>query len=369
MSKLISKIKGFLFNSKSETIQNIAYKIRNYRYWYEYISAPNYKKDFQHLKGKKKCIICLAADYGNLGDVAITYAQSLFLAKIYPEYEIVDFPISKTLSHLKSLKSVCSKDDIITLTGGGYMGDRYYGAELLRQLVIKVFKHNKIISFPQTAEFSDTNLGHFMLKQAQKIYSSNNKLEIWAREERSYNFLKKNFLKNKIQLTPDIVMTLNEFKANNEKRKIITLCLRDDLEKNERTKDLEKHIYVSLNKSKNPIEYYDTHIGSVTLTIQERIMELNKIFLQFSKSKLIITDRLHGMIIAYITGTPAIVLPNNNFKILECYKWIKDCGYIKYLTNSEEIDQWIEYDFSDTLKGFEKTHNKIIETFKSTKLN
>ena len=55
---------------------------------------------------KQKIIVALAADYGNLGDVAITYAQTKFFKEQFPESEIIDFPISKTFTKMKSLKKV-----------------------------------------------------------------------------------------------------------------------------------------------------------------------------------------------------------------------------------------------------------------------
>lgn len=50
------------------------------------------------------------------------------------------------------------------------------------------------------------------------------------------------------------------------------------------------------------------------------------------------TDRLHGMIFAFITRTPAIVIPNSNFKIRGCFQWIKDCGYILYISTLSDIE-------------------------------
>lgn len=76
---------------------------------------------------------------------------------------------------------------------------------------------------------------------------------------------------------------------------------------------------------------------------------MEQLWKSFSESRLIITDRLHGMIFAYITKTPAIVLPNSNFKITGCYEWIKECGYIKMVDNSdfeEEIRRLLSMDAS-----------------------
>ncbi len=44
----------------------------------------------------------------------------------------------------------------------------------------------------------------------------------------------------------------------------------------------------------------------------DRMEELNSKFAEFLSSGLVITDRLHGMIFAAITGTPCIALDNKS---------------------------------------------------------
>lgn len=45
-----------------------------------------------------------------------------------------------------------------------------------------------------------------------------------------------------------------------------------------------------------------------------------------------LTDKLHGMIFLYITGTPCIVLANDNHKIEETYKhWLNNANYIRFI--------------------------------------
>ena len=44
----------------------------------------------------------------------------------------------------------------------------------------------------------------------------------------------------------------------------------------------------------------------------------------FSSSKIVITDRLHGLIFSKITSTPCIAIDNSNNKIRETYNaWLK----------------------------------------------
>lgn len=292
------------------------------KYWY----STSYLSEYDYLCGKKKCIVFLAADYGNLGDVAITYAQEKFLRENYPDFEIIDVPISKTLSHLKALRQICTPEDIITVVGGGNMSDLYYDIELLRQMVVNLFPHNKVILFPQTMFFSETLGGKYLHFKAKRTYLRHKNLTITARERWSFQTMKS--MVPCCRLVPDIVMSLDKREPTSE-RKGITICLRNDAESglSNRIKDVLRG-EISNNYV---IKEYDTHIGRCNLSLDKRVNELNNIWAQFRSSEWIITDRLHGMIFAFITATPCIVLPNNNYKIEGCYSWIKNCGYIYFM--------------------------------------
>lgn len=313
---------------------------------------------YSKYKGYKKIFIFLAADYGNLGDVAITYAQDLFLRTHYPTHTIIKIPISKTLSVLKSIKNICSKDDIITIIGGGNMSDTYFDIELLRQLVIKHFRGYHIISFPQTIFYSDTISGRYMFYLAKKCYKSDRNLILMARDSISYLKMTKNFSCHVI-LTPDIVMYLDK-STPQLKREGITFCMRNDKEK----KIDSKHISLLRNRlyCNNIIFDYDTHIGHDGLTQEDCQFELNKIWNHFKQSKWVITDRLHGMIFCFITKTPCIVLPNNNFKVEKCYDWIKECGYI-FLMNDYDEECILTTLNKSVNDNFNNIHTNIINHF------
>ena len=335
----------------------------------KYIFSKNHIEKYEIIKEKPKCIVCMAANYGNLGDVAITYAQEKFLRARLPEYEIIDLAISDVVTHLKAIKNVCNENDIITIVGGGFMGDLYPSNEMLRQLIIATFRNsNKIISFPQTADFSDTKLGHYMLKRAQRIYSSASALELWAREEKSYLFMKQAFAQNKVLLTPDIVMSLDERGNNTEEREGVIFCLRKDKEKSLNTDKIITEIKHYLDNKSESIRYYDTHIGDVQLSLEQRDVELNKIWTAFSSARLVVTDRLHGMIFAFITGTPALVLPGNNTKIKDSFAWLKDCGYIKFVSKYDDFNIADLFSIHYTESGFNNVHQKIYKIFDSIKL-
>lgn len=274
----------------------------------------------------KRIFIFLAADYGNLGDVAITYAQHLFLQKTYPTYQVIEIPISQTLQGIIQLRKQIQACDIITTVGGGNTGDMYHQIEHFRQLVIQNFPDNPVISFPQTIDFSSTETGRRRLKKAIAVYGKHKQLTLIARELKSYDYYKKHF-HNKVLLLPDIVTTLDR-SIPEFQRKGAIICLRKDKEKKiSEQQEIELTNYVK--ERFKTFTYYDTHVGGQGLTMKKKITELFQIWEAFKKTELVITDRLHGMIFCHITNTPALVFLNNNHKIEQSYKWIAHNPRIK----------------------------------------
>lgn len=302
-------------------------KVTELYYKFKILSWLKRKANPLELSGNKpRCFVFLAADYGNLGDVAITYAQEKYLKEKYPGYDIIDVPISQSLAAIPQVKREIRPKDIVTVVGGGNMGDMYFDIELLRLMIVNAFPHNKIILFPQTIDYSDSKEAKALKSRAQKVYCSHPDLIMTAREKTSFETMNVLFPGVDVRLTKDIVLTLNK-KEPKRNREGVIFCLRNDKEKaqNER---LINEIETYCKENGLNITYRDTHIGRGNLTLDQRNAELNEIWEAFRRSELVITDRLHGMIFAYITGTPALVLPNNNFKIEGCYEWIKDCDYI-----------------------------------------
>lgn len=308
------------------------FKLNRIKLYMQYLFSRN-NNDYQYINmEKRKIIIGLAADYSNLGDVAITLAQTKYFEDNFPEYEIIDFPISQTFKKMKSLKKICNSEDVITIVGGGNTGNIYDSTEYCRQFLIQNFPNNKIVSFPQTVDFSNDFLGKRALKTAKKVYRKHNNLTLIAREEKSYNFYKDNFAGSQIMLLPDIVLYLNEG-TTSYTRKGITLSLRNDGEKNfDMTKQSKLINY--LMESGEEIKHYDTDIKKKSLSIIERRRELDKIWTAFKKSEIVITDRLHGMIFCAITQTPCIAMNNSNGKVIGVYKkWLSEINYIETISN------------------------------------
>ena len=87
------------------------------------------------------------------------------------------------------------------------------------------------------------------------------------------------------------------------------------------------------------VKFTDTVVNK-RININDRNEELDKKFLEFKTSKLVITDRLHGMIFAAITGTPCLAFDNSSGKVKGVFEWIKNINSIIFLdqiTTKEDI--------------------------------
>lgn len=297
-------------------------------------------------KTDKKVFIALSANYGNIGDIAITIAQESMIKQIFPDRKIVEIPMNDAFDYEKEIKEILNDDDILTIIGGGNLGNAYLWFEERRRFIIKLFKNNKSISFPQSVSFDDDEIGQKELKISVEDYAQNPNLTVFAREKKSYEIMKTNF-KNKVCLVPDIVLSLKDriSKETGNVRKNITLCLRNDMEKTTST-DIIDELKSLLNENdfKN-IFITDTHLGHDLVKISERRKIFETSLQGFKNSKVVITDRLHGMIFCIITNTPCIALDNSNHKISSTYyTWLKDIPLVKFLEdyNEEKILEYVK---------------------------
>lgn len=322
----------------------IKYRIRLF---FQKFKPLDYFKGTQLSENKKYAFIFLAADYGNLGDVAITYAQTKFLREnLRADFKVIEIPISQSLEGLHFVKQNIKPGDIVTSVGGGNLGDLYDQIEFIRQLAVSFFPKNRFISFPQTFDFGENKRGQEALKVAKEVYNKHPDLHFIAREKTSYALMKKHFHQTNVLLTPDIVISLNK-EHPKMTREGAVICMRSDKEKNLNAEQ-SKFILNSIKERFTQVTFYDTHIKRNNLSVKERELELNKIWDAFKCAELVVTDRLHGMIFCYITNTPCLVFQNNNHKVRETYDWIKENKNINLIDSFSEsaiIDFLAQHNF------------------------
>lgn len=291
----------------------------------------------------KKVYFIGTPEYPNLGDNAIAIAQEQFLCKCgISKRKVKVFSHSNFIDFSGLFKRYVTNNSLICCIGGGNLGNQWYEEELFRYRVFKVFPDNPIVVFPQTVFFTNDEGGEKALRKSIQEYSSHRSVTIVARDVTSFDFLKNNFFNVKLLLCPDIVLSASQqdFGINKGVRSNVLLVFRDDAEQ-QLSDEIKKELLDLLSKRLQSYIITDMY-SSIPVTDENRFELVREKMQQFADAKLVITDRLHGMIFSALTGTPCIVFENYNHKISEAYSWISYLPYISFVSSDTRFDEIID---------------------------
>ena len=252
----------------------------------------------------------------NLGDHAISIAERIFLRKYCPQKKVVEIP--KELFYMNKARWVKMIDSqaLIIISGGGFLGDLWMSEEVLVRDILNCFQSNRKIIFPQTIFFSK---GSKEYETTLKCYKSASGLIINARENNSLKILKKELGERiPIYCVPDMVLSIKyEFKC--KRKNIAFCCIRNDKE-NLMNKDEITKLHNVINQ-KGLTMKETTTVKKYAVPIFLRKYAVVAKLHEFAGAKVVVTNRLHAMIFAAITGTPCIALDNISHKISGVYEW------------------------------------------------
>ena len=319
-----------------------------------------------NLYSEKKVVLIGTSEHSNIGDAAITLGEYEFFRKYFSEYKLVEVSTYEFNDNISYLENIINPDDLIFLQGGGNLGNKYIVEENLRRKVIETFANNKIVILPQTIYFDESENAQKELKISQDIYNRHSNLIILTRGNISLDFAKKYFYNSKAYETLDSALNMN-FNYNYNKEGILC-CIRDLSDESGLNKKLYNSIFDVVKKYDSNYSYtnnlYETDIrkGIKNTVVYEQ-------FKKFSKHKLIITDRLHGLIFSLITNTPCIVISSYNYKLNEFYDQIKNNKYVRFIDKDidsleKNIKELLELDLSKYRNDYSKTFEKISEIIK-----
>lgn len=273
-------------------------------------------------------ILAYTPSHGNLGDHAIALAEERMLENnnvCY--YELIDQQLNLLYENNK-LDILNGKK--LLIHGGGYLGTLWPHEEMMIRKIVVSCPKSKILLFPNTVFYEEKGLS---FDESIRIYNAHQQLIICTREKISYSLVRSCY-KN-VLLVPDMVLYFDQItKMTN--RSGCLVCLRRDHEKTI-TEDEQARMFEIVNTIFKDRVIYTDMVVDHNILPEKRANELNNKFMQFLTSEIVITDRLHGMIFAAITGTPCIVLNSKSPKVQGCYEWIKKLYYIKFINSVEEI--------------------------------
>jgi len=320
-----------------------------------------------HQQQGNAVIILATPVHGNLGDHAIVYAEQRLLSDMGLGKRIIEVAGPDYALCKDGIREYVSDKDLILIDGGGNLGTLWPWEDDKITEIIASYRQNPVVVFPQTCFYDDNQAAVKRMERNRLVYSKADCLLITLRDAKSYDFCSAHFPGIQCSLTPDIVLYLwGELNQTAPaERNGVLLCFR---------KDLERMI------SQEDVMVLQTYLKRQNLTYKEistvkdygidrfsRHAELNKIWSEFASARLVITDRLHGMIFAIITGTPCLALDNLSRKVSGVYELLPELDYVKICSCIDEVikhmSTYYTWKPSRVVDDFQENNYQILKNF------
>lgn len=314
------------------------------------IRIPKYKKEAFKMKELLKFyernieddngrfFLFFLPEHGNVGDYAIGYSEIRFLKQFFEGKKLLGVTVSEWLASKEYFMEIIMPKDVIFFNGGGYFGDLWGDSEIYKEIV-ESFPDNIKIFFPNTLTYNiapDANNQTFL--QDMEWVKKQKKLYVFFREKNSYD--KYIEFAGNSGLYPDMALFDSYRRQERGYGNRVLLCFRDDREKNFfMTEELEAVL------KKNEIGYDLFKLNKKRYVSQTMGRELLKNTIEcFQRYDCVITDRLHGMIIAVTSNVPCIVFDNTTHKVKNVYKMIEnEAVYLADCKDLRKIPAMIDY--------------------------
>lgn len=285
----------------------------------------------------RRFILVQTPEHGNLGDHAIAMAERRFLRRYFPDVPVAELPGFAFSCAAQAYRSLLDpRRDTILITGGGFAGSLWQQEEKNIQSVLRALKGFRIVMMPQTLYYEQEN--EAQARRSRRGYRAAGNLLFLAREKDTLERVRRLMPGLRCELFPDMVLFLR-WEQPAGPRRGIGLCLRKDRESALDTPGRDR-LAAQLRQAlpDETFVWTDTvRPGKVPPELGDEAVH-GKLE-EFSSYRLIVTDRLHGMVFAALTGTPCIVLDNCDHKVRGVYDWLRQNPYVRYLETPDRAAQ------------------------------
>jgi pyruvyl transferase EpsI len=93
---------------------------------------------------------------------------------------------------------------------------------------------------------------------------------------------------------------------------------------------------------KKKLAYDEITMYETSVNMENRARHVRDKLQEFASGRLVITDRLHGMLFAVITSTPCIAIDNCSHKVSGTYGWLKSIPFVQLVTDISEIENAVD---------------------------
>lgn len=302
----------------------------------------SYGGEIKYKKGKKH-ILWIGAfppRHKNVGDHAQTVAVKRFFESEFPEYIVIRVDreqAKKNWDAVSGLSKNFNSEDIVILHSSGDFGSQHYKGSnswhQRRREIVQMFNLSKVINLPTTAIYGPSEKDQQLLEEDSAIFSVD-RFTLLLREQISLSYVNDNF-SCRTEFLPDFVFYLQRPKRET-KRKGALVILRSDSEA--KMTGNEKMTLMELLKSEfDKVEEIDILNSKFPVVISTEDNYIEYIQDLYEQYELVVTDRMHGMILSVTTNTPCLALDSGiPHKIIAYKEFIDDAVTF---TNGQVIDE------------------------------
>ncbi|MEZ5847216.1 MAG: polysaccharide pyruvyl transferase family protein [Geminicoccaceae bacterium] len=286
-----------------------------------------------HLERGKPYAVADFPNYANIGDNAIYLGAAMQLESMSgraPDYLC-------TLNTYRRDIAASMPTGTIFLLGGGNFGDIWPRHQAMREDIIASFPHHKIVQLPQSLHFS----GRESIERCARIIEAHPNFTLLVRDEPSLELARRHF-DCESATCPDTAFCMGPLRRPDRTAIRALALLRDDSE-SALAGGIRAAVAMSMPVEdwKKPARH-DAPFDRLLERLFKRLVMLRPIMMskigeiysdrantllnagiaQLTRTERLVTDRLHGFIIATLLGIPHIVADNAYGKIsryIDCW--------------------------------------------------
>lgn len=251
----------------------------------------------------------------------------------------------------------------ILINGGGNFGDLYAGQQGLRERLLADYRNRRLIQLPQSIHFRDRE----NLDRNRRLVADHGRVTLIARDRASFELMSERF-DAQVHLAPDAAFGLGPLRPGS------TAPTRDLMWLHRRPGDPEfvDHTipadqwteWLEIQPDEPDWRLHHRAARKANRKLRERLPDgrgrrlllgaLERTYDQLGwgytqrgveilgKAKTLVTDKLHGHIMALLIGKPHIVLDNSYGKVSALHRtWTSDSALAKFATDSDEVAELI----------------------------
>ncbi len=238
-------------------------------------------------------------------------------------------------------------DGTIFFTGGGSFGDLWERHLRLRERVVADFPRNRIVQLPESVHFERAE----SLARAQTVWNAHDRVTILVRDTASLAFMEREF-RTPVRLAPDMAFALGPLARTTAATRDVLWLKRDDKEDSFPAQRPAGSVDWIAEPITPLISWSDRlrdeaarrpWLAPIARSVLPRTyvplaqQRLARGVSLLSGGRVLVTDRLHGHILATMLGIPHVVLDNSYGKLHHFIRtWTHVSPLVRMATSPDE---------------------------------